>query len=72
MAGGKASIDYKVCMACGACVQACPFSCLGLIKCSPDKYKKVYPELVNAEKCTGCGLCKGECPIECIRVVNSY
>jgi formate hydrogenlyase subunit 6/NADH:ubiquinone oxidoreductase subunit I len=65
---GKAVVDYSICMACGVCVQACPFSYLELTRVDLDKYNKAYPQFVTAEKCSGCGTCKDACPVECIRI----
>ncbi|MBB6215865.1 formate hydrogenlyase subunit 6/NADH:ubiquinone oxidoreductase subunit I [Anaerosolibacter carboniphilus] len=70
MAKGKPVIEYKNCMACGCCVQACPFSILRLEKIKLDKYNKAYPELVKAEECTGCGLCSKACPVECVEILQ--
>lgn len=65
---GKPTVDYTKCMACGVCVQACPFSCLDLIDTTRDKYKKAYPELTEKDRCTGCKLCEKQCPLACIMV----
>ncbi len=62
-------IDYKLCMACGSCIPACPFGCLELTKQGLDKYKKAYPELARPDGCTGCGLCAKACPVDCITMV---
>lgn len=62
-------VDYSQCMACRACITACPFSCLDDVKTDVDKYVKAYPELVRPESCTGCGLCARACPIEVIQMV---
>jgi len=70
MASGKLPVvDYKLCMACGSCVPACPFGCLNLVKQGLDKYRKAYPELTSPDTCTGCGLCAKACPVDCIVVV---
>lgn len=69
MAKGQPVVDYKTCMACGICIQACPFSCLDLAKTDVDKYKKAYPELVDREGCTSCGLCDKSCPVSAITLV---
>lgn len=66
MAKGEVIIDYKTCMGCGICVQACPFSCLALTRRGTDPYKRLYPELEADHSCTGCGICSKECPLECM------
>ncbi|WP_432667167.1 4Fe-4S binding protein [Wukongibacter baidiensis] len=69
MAKGKPVVDYKTCMACGICIQACPFSCLDSVKTDVDKYKKAYPYLVDKQRCTSCGLCDKACPVSAITLV---
>ncbi len=64
----KPIINYKECMACGICVQACPFSCIDFVKINVNKDKKAYPELINNGRCTGCGICSKECPVEAIEL----
>ncbi len=66
MAKGEVIIDYRICMGCGVCVQACPFSYLELARYGTDPYKRLYPELEDGHGCTGCGICAQSCPLECI------
>ncbi len=68
MGKGIATINYAECMACGSCVQACPFSFLDLTKTDVDAYHKNYPQLNHDHKCTGCGLCAAACPVDCITI----
>jgi len=63
---GIAFVDYQVCMACGVCIQACPFSYLELNKTDVDSLHKAYPALLPNHKCNGCGLCATACPVDCI------
>ena len=64
----KLEFDYKVCSACGVCVQACPMSYLELGKTDIDKMHTAYPSLIAEEECGGCGTCANACPLECIKV----
>jgi electron transport complex protein RnfB len=68
-AGKKPSFDYGTCMACGACLPACPFDCIDLSKLGVDRWKKAYPELARPVTCTGCGLCARACPVDCIELL---
>lgn len=58
--------DYKLCIACGICAQACPTSAINLDNTQVDKYCKAYP--TADEKCTGCAICVNTCPIEAIKI----
>ena len=48
---------YKItdaCIACGACEDECPTSCIS----TGDIY------VVNADDCIDCGACAGACPVD--------
>lgn len=66
MAKGEVTVDYEICLGCGVCIQACPFSYLALTHYTGDPYKRVYPELEEGHGCNGCGICSGSCPLECM------
>ena len=53
-----ASVNRKICVACGVCMNACPKRALSI-------YKGCYAE-VDEGKCVGCGLCAKACPAGCI------
>lgn len=55
-----AFVDQAVCVACGACMKACPKGAISI-------YRGCYA-VVNAEKCVGCGLCGKACPAGVITV----
>ncbi len=63
-------VDYAVCVACGSCLPACPFSCLDLTKLGLDSLRKAFPELCKPGACTGCGLCAKACPVDCISLTG--
>ena len=43
------------CIACGACADECPVSCIAQ---SGDKYE------INKDECIDCGTCASVCPVE--------
>ena len=48
---------YKItedCIACGACAEACPCSCI-------EEGDGIY--VINADECISCGACAGSCPV---------
>ena len=57
-----AAVDKKICVACGACLRACP---RGAISVSRGSYA-----LVDAAKCAGCLLCARSCPAGAINGVE--
>lgn len=52
--------DKNVCVACGACMKACPREAVSI-------YRGCYA-VVDEAKCVGCGLCTRACPAGCIAV----
>lgn len=78
---GLPEVDDEKCVACGACVKACPKNLIELRKVMP-KYRKVYVACRNEDKgaaakkscavaCIGCGKCEKECKFDAITIVNN-
>ena len=78
---GLPVIIEEKCVACGACVKACPRVIIELRKVGP-KSKRIYVECVNKEKgavarkncvvaCIGCGKCVKTCPYDAIVMENN-
>ena len=51
--------DKAKCCGCGACMQACPKSCITML---PDEEGFLYPN-VDTNVCVKCGLCEKVCPV---------
>lgn len=52
--------EKKNCCGCGACMQACPRSCITMVE---DSEGFAYPQ-VDENRCVQCGLCRRVCPME--------
>ena len=57
-----AVVDKGICVACGACMKACPKGAISV-------YRGCYAA-VDAATCVGCGLCAKTCPAGCIAVME--
>ena len=65
-------VDYELCMACGICIMACPYSCMEPDYVPPDdEYKKPRPQLAYPDYCIGCGICSAACPVDVIEMVKA-
>lgn len=78
---GLPLVSDKNCVACGACVRACPRK---IIEIRPvgKKNRRVFIGCINTEKgavamknckaaCIACGKCAKECPVQAITVANN-
>ncbi len=78
---GLPVIDEDNCVACGACVKACPRNIIELRKKGP-KNKRIFVSCVNCDKgpiakkscsvaCIGCGKCVKACPHDAITIQDN-
>ncbi|MCL2675182.1 MAG: RnfABCDGE type electron transport complex subunit B [Firmicutes bacterium] len=72
---GVPVVDEDVCIACGACTQACPKKLIGLIPVSAKAHvacscksggKQAIEQCTTS--CSSCGLCAKNCPVKAIKV----
>ena len=58
-----ATIDEKLCAACGACVKACPYQAIAITEIRDRKGNFIKnTSRVNPGLCMGCGTCVAVCP----------
>ncbi len=57
-----ASVNTKVCVSCGACIEVCPLQAIH----TPNGCYAV----VDTNRCVGCGKCSRICPTGCITIAQ--
>ncbi|MEK7448653.1 MAG: 4Fe-4S binding protein [Planctomycetota bacterium] len=69
---GKACINDRLCIRCGACEEHCPVP-EKAIKAVWDEYgEKPLRYYVECDLCIGCGLCEHVCPVKPVRAIRVY
>lgn len=56
-----ASVNKKVCVACGACENVCPKAAIAV-------WRGCYAG-VDLDRCVGCGLCAKICPADAVAIL---
>ena len=80
-ATGLAEISEEKCVACGACVKACPKNIIDMCNKGPESHR-IYVACANKDKggiarkacqyaCTGCLKCVKDCPFEAVTVTQN-
>jgi len=64
----KPVVNLSTCIACVACVEACPVTCLALVD-PPNRDPHAYPELREMKKCIACTFCEEVCPVGAITML---
>ena len=62
MPGRRVAVVGRECVACGACIKACPVNALAIPKGIRSE--------VDASRCVGCGRCEKACPAGVIHMAD--
>ena len=66
-----ATVDEKLCAACGACVQTCPFKAITIEEIRDRKGNFIKnTSRVNPGLCMGCGTCVSVCPSKSVDLIG--
>jgi ferredoxin len=66
-----AVVNEKTCVACGLCVEICPYEAITLVEKHIAGQDQVYAS-VDASKCMACGLCAASCRSTSIELKDEY
>jgi len=64
--GSIAKVDEELCLACGVCLDACPYNAPVL---TINNSGKIVAK-INEALCKGCGACVAECPVGAIQALH--
>lgn len=66
-----ATVDERLCAACGACVKACPYNAISIEEICDRKGNLVkMTSRVNPGLCMGCGTCVAVCPSKSVDLIG--
>ena len=68
-----AEVNLKTCVACGLCVEVCPYEAIHLVeKGVPNRGKNMTIAEVDKGQCMACGLCSSVCRSNSIELIEDY
>lgn len=67
--GPTASVNERTCVACGLCVEVCPYDAVELVQKRVLGHEKTVAQ-VNATLCMSCGVCAASCRSASIDLVD--
>ena len=66
-----ARVDEQTCVACGLCVQVCPYEAVNLVEHQIAGHARSYAQ-VDADRCMACGLCAANCRSASIELPDTF
>jgi len=66
-----ASVNERTCVACGMCVDVCPYEAISLVDKEIAGHSYTFAS-VDAERCMACGLCAASCRSSSIELVDEF
>jgi heterodisulfide reductase subunit C len=67
-----AVVDQQTCVACGLCVEACPYEAITLVKTNVPYRGEIQIAKVDPGLCMACGVCSAICRSTSIRIPDDF
>ncbi|NLN71048.1 MAG: 4Fe-4S dicluster domain-containing protein [Chloroflexi bacterium] len=67
-----AVVDQQTCVACGLCVEACPYDAIALVKTRVPYRGEIMLAKVDPGLCMACGVCNAVCRSTSIGIPDSF
>lgn len=68
--GSEVTVDYDICVADGACIEACPVNVYEWLDTPGHPASEKKPFMIREKDCIFCMACENVCPPQCVKIFN--
>jgi NAD-dependent dihydropyrimidine dehydrogenase PreA subunit len=68
--GSEVTVDFDVCVADGACIEACPVNVYEWLETPGHPASEKKPFMIREKDCIFCMACENVCPPQCVKIFN--
>jgi NAD-dependent dihydropyrimidine dehydrogenase PreA subunit len=68
--GSEVTVDFDICVADGACIEACPVNVYEWLETPGHPASEKKPFMIREKDCIFCMACENVCPPQCVKIFN--
>jgi NAD-dependent dihydropyrimidine dehydrogenase PreA subunit len=68
--GSEVTVDFDICVADGACIEACPVNVYEWLDTPGHPSSEKKPFMIREKDCIFCMACENVCPPQCVKIFN--
>jgi NAD-dependent dihydropyrimidine dehydrogenase PreA subunit len=68
--GSEVTVDFDICIADGACIEACPVNVFEWLETPGHPASDRKPFMIREKDCIFCMACENVCPPQCVKIFN--
>jgi NAD-dependent dihydropyrimidine dehydrogenase PreA subunit len=68
--GSEVTVDFDICVADGACIEACPVNVYEWLDTPGHPASEKKPFMIREKDCIFCMACENVCPPQCVKIFN--
>ncbi|MGH9994512.1 MAG: 4Fe-4S dicluster domain-containing protein, partial [Nitrososphaeraceae archaeon] len=68
--GSEVTVDFDICVADGACIEACPVNVFEWLDTPGHPASEKKPFMIREKDCIFCMACENVCPPQCVKIFN--
>jgi NAD-dependent dihydropyrimidine dehydrogenase PreA subunit len=68
--GSEVTVDFDICIADGACIEACPVNVFEWLETPGHPASEKKPFMIREKDCIFCMACENVCPPQCVKIFN--